>query len=237
MAQCDTISERLDSSGGTWALSYLPPPMPMARTTQFPRAFSVDGSMCNLPTPGAPQGLGQSSREYPRPFAASSFDPPRPARAGYEWVWFPEGYWAEREYRVLDRSHSRASDLRIWKRRRQSRKSHSGSGHDAGPLTVTGASAYTPLSPYLSEEAHVLSLQHPLGIAVDKGEQKEERAAPEDQPQSAAPTALPKDESAAEASNRPQMKRFPAITWNRLGQSLRGVKDVGDPSPIEHAAS
>jgi parafibromin len=24
-------------------------------------------------------------------------DPPRPAREGYEWVWFPEGYWAERE--------------------------------------------------------------------------------------------------------------------------------------------
>ena len=24
-------------------------------------------------------------------------DPPRPPRNGYEWVWFPEGYWAERE--------------------------------------------------------------------------------------------------------------------------------------------
>ncbi|CZS92254.1 uncharacterized protein RAG0_02719 [Rhynchosporium agropyri] len=24
-------------------------------------------------------------------------DPPRPPREGYEWVWFPEGYWAERE--------------------------------------------------------------------------------------------------------------------------------------------
>jgi hypothetical protein len=26
-----------------------------------------------------------------------SADPPRPAREGNEWVWFPEGYWAERE--------------------------------------------------------------------------------------------------------------------------------------------
>lgn len=26
-----------------------------------------------------------------------SIDPPRPAREGYEWVWFPAGYWAERE--------------------------------------------------------------------------------------------------------------------------------------------
>lgn len=28
-------------------------------------------------------------------------DPPRPAREGMEWVWFPEGYWAERERREL----------------------------------------------------------------------------------------------------------------------------------------
>lgn len=27
-------------------------------------------------------------------------DPPRPPREGLEWVWFPEGYWAEREIRV-----------------------------------------------------------------------------------------------------------------------------------------
>lgn len=26
-------------------------------------------------------------------------DPPRPPRDGFEWVWFPEGYWAEREWR------------------------------------------------------------------------------------------------------------------------------------------
>ncbi|KAI9650945.1 accessory factor associated with RNA polymerase II [Ciborinia camelliae] len=26
-----------------------------------------------------------------------SIDPPRPARKGYEWVWFPAGYWAERQ--------------------------------------------------------------------------------------------------------------------------------------------
>jgi parafibromin len=26
-----------------------------------------------------------------------SADPPRPAKDGFEWVWFPDGYWAERE--------------------------------------------------------------------------------------------------------------------------------------------
>lgn len=27
-------------------------------------------------------------------------DPPRPAKLGMEWVWFPQGYWAERELRA-----------------------------------------------------------------------------------------------------------------------------------------
>lgn len=29
--------------------------------------------------------------------AAAAADPPRPAKPGFEWVWFPVGYWAERE--------------------------------------------------------------------------------------------------------------------------------------------
>ena len=29
--------------------------------------------------------------------AQVSTDPPRDAREGYEWVWFPDGYWAERQ--------------------------------------------------------------------------------------------------------------------------------------------
>lgn len=27
-----------------------------------------------------------------------SIEPPRPAKEGHEWVWFPEGYWAERQF-------------------------------------------------------------------------------------------------------------------------------------------
>jgi len=34
---------------------------------------------------------------------AQKSHPPRPAREGYEWVWFPEGYWAEREQLALPR--------------------------------------------------------------------------------------------------------------------------------------
>lgn len=29
----------------------------------------------------------------------NAIDPPRAAKPGFEWVWFPEGYWAEREIR------------------------------------------------------------------------------------------------------------------------------------------
>jgi hypothetical protein len=38
--------------------------------------------------------ISKSPQRYP-------LDPPRPAREGMEWVWFPEGYWAEREIRDL----------------------------------------------------------------------------------------------------------------------------------------
>ena len=45
-------------------------------------------------------------------------DPPRPPRAGYEWVWFPEGYWAERE-RV--KSSLKDQKSRKWFRKSQER--------------------------------------------------------------------------------------------------------------------
>lgn len=38
----------------------------------------------------------------------ASIDPPRPAKDGFEWVWFPEGYWAER----WDSSQSHIQELR-----------------------------------------------------------------------------------------------------------------------------
>ena len=33
------------------------------------------------------------------PLLRDAIEPPRPAKEGFEWVWFPEGYWAERERR------------------------------------------------------------------------------------------------------------------------------------------
>lgn len=51
--------------------------------------------------------FGRVNYSVSRTFGA---DPPRPPKAGYEWVWFPEGYWAER--RVPDRVPKRST---FWK--------------------------------------------------------------------------------------------------------------------------
>lgn len=46
---------------------------------------------------------------------ASNFaDPPRPAREGMEWVWFPEGYWAERERRELFSEPDKQKPFQKW---------------------------------------------------------------------------------------------------------------------------
>ncbi|OBT91224.1 hypothetical protein VE02_00295 [Pseudogymnoascus sp. 03VT05] len=38
-----------------------------------------------------------NSTPKPKPVSQTAADPPRPPMDGYEWVWFPAGYWAERE--------------------------------------------------------------------------------------------------------------------------------------------
>jgi parafibromin len=42
-------------------------------------------------------GVSATSPSSFGPPVRNSVDPPRPAKPGNEWVWFPEGYWAERE--------------------------------------------------------------------------------------------------------------------------------------------
>ncbi|KAI0544179.1 hypothetical protein F4679DRAFT_589731 [Xylaria curta] len=123
-------------------------------------------------------------------------DPPRPAREGCEWVWYPAGYWAEREIAELPPKES----IKVFKWRKRSRKSGSESSKHspqtspsahsvpesrkekstdylAGRRSQTrtpassesGGMYYSlnrmpdaPLpSPYLTEEAHVQSLQWP----------------------------------------------------------------------------
>lgn len=95
-------------------------------------------------------------------------DPPRPAKEGFEWVWFPGGYWAERERAEIPTSQS----SRVFKWRKRSGRDSSSRETDGSlhspPLpqqmknVAYSASQEPPLaSPYLTEEAHVLSLQRP----------------------------------------------------------------------------
>ncbi|KAI0965150.1 hypothetical protein F4678DRAFT_453609 [Xylaria arbuscula] len=132
--------------------------------------------------------------------STAGIDPPRPAKEGYEWVWFPGGYWAEREIVEAPRKDS----TRPFGWRKRSGKSGSGSqthsSHTPTPLperteawsehspggrllSRTAASSesggsFFPLSrmpdaplpsPYLTEEAHVQSLQWPSLDATARG--------------------------------------------------------------------
>lgn len=49
----------------------------------------------------------QNSTPKPKPVSQTAADPPRPPMLGYEWVWFPAGYWAEREIITRPAKHIR----------------------------------------------------------------------------------------------------------------------------------
>ncbi|TRX96792.1 hypothetical protein FHL15_002098 [Xylaria flabelliformis] len=145
----------------------------------------------------------QSIRELFSAKPTIVIDPPRPAREGCEWVWYPAGYWAEREIVELPPKES----IKVFKWRKRSRKSGSESSkhspqtspsahsvpesrkerstdHLAGrqsqtrsPTSSESGGLYYPLnrmpdaplpSPYLTEEAHVQSLQWPSIDAVSR---------------------------------------------------------------------
>ncbi|CAG8957553.1 hypothetical protein HYFRA_00010419 [Hymenoscyphus fraxineus] len=50
----------------------------------------------------------------PSPSLSNFTDPPRPAKEGMEWVWFPEGYWAERERRELFSTSEKQTSFQKW---------------------------------------------------------------------------------------------------------------------------
>ncbi|KAI1639813.1 hypothetical protein F4809DRAFT_638185 [Biscogniauxia mediterranea] len=104
------------------------------------------------------------------PATSSSYiDPPRPPKEGHEWVWFPGGYWAERE--VVETPSKEFVKVFRWRKR-------SGKGSSSRETTTINhlqdsleqapsdsyeqqASRMPLLTPFLSEEAHVQSLQRP----------------------------------------------------------------------------
>ncbi|CAN8102920.1 unnamed protein product [Discula destructiva] len=115
-------------------------------------------------------------------------DPPRPARDGWEWVWFPEGYWAERPVprrrsstevvQKQERAPSVARPSKIFKwqsrpskspkelfeRRPSERPNVSRSTTEVSPFSEAQHLLWQlpkdlPQSPYLSEQEQVAALQ------------------------------------------------------------------------------
>jgi hypothetical protein len=135
----------------------------------------MDGVVNNLASSEASIQT-QSAKEYPSSLDFMfGVDPPRPPKDGFEWVWFPEGYWAEREFQP------KSPEPKIWKWRKSSAKSRNSRLSDpsqvspkAPPRQASNPPAQTPMSPYLSEQAHVQSLQRPLSPLASRGEKEGE---------------------------------------------------------------
>ncbi|RYP72068.1 hypothetical protein DL770_008025 [Monosporascus sp. CRB-9-2] len=119
------------------------------------------------------EGLSHAHATSPKP---QVYDPPRSPREGCEWVWFPAGYWAERE--IVESPPARKADSSAWPtlkwRKRSAKETSSGWTPDEpessprtpidgpSPPATTKPRQLPPLaSPYLSEQAHVQSLQQP----------------------------------------------------------------------------
>ncbi|KAJ5052072.1 uncharacterized protein L3040_001832 [Drepanopeziza brunnea f. sp. 'multigermtubi'] len=84
-------------------------------------------------------------------------DPPRPARDGLEWVWFPEGYWAEREIRDFSPgvpSVKQGSRPKWWNRSPE-RKSK---GSDKSGKAETSSRTAPPTAPVDLPRIHIGSL-------------------------------------------------------------------------------
>lgn len=98
-------------------------------------------------------------------------DPPRPAKDGHEWVWYPEGFWAERELRPETPELSGLGKRFQWRKRsgkgsssRETETSAKAEHHPShpSPKTIMDVLGKQPLaSPFLTEKDHVKSLQRP----------------------------------------------------------------------------
>ncbi|KAI0018387.1 hypothetical protein F4780DRAFT_751370 [Xylariomycetidae sp. FL0641] len=104
-------------------------------------------------------------------------DPPRPPKDGCEWVWFPAGYWAERQ--IVETPTKEAVKGFKWRKRSGKVSASTDTQQDIHEpaighlqdLQLQQLQANMPLpSPYLTEEAHVLSLQRPTLSRDDSSE-------------------------------------------------------------------
>jgi parafibromin len=61
-------------------------------------------------------------------------DPPRPPSDGFEWVWFPEGYWAERE--IVEFSPGKSKGPQKWFNRAPEHRGSSSNASKTSPQNV-----------------------------------------------------------------------------------------------------
>ncbi|KAL3417301.1 hypothetical protein PVAG01_11301 [Phlyctema vagabunda] len=61
------------------------------------------GRRGSFPWAGREANEVPSTPDIESPSSVQNINPPRPAKDGFEWVWFPEGYWAEREVAEVTR--------------------------------------------------------------------------------------------------------------------------------------
>ena len=112
----DGASVRSQSSISTNHLHLSSPSLGASRPGLSPRSISRAGEI-------ARSSSSQHSAGYSSIGAA---DPPRQPKEGCEWVWFPEGYWAEREIVGF-------ATMSKWARRAANESATSVSSSDVGP--------------------------------------------------------------------------------------------------------
>lgn len=139
--ESDTISSKLGPSG---APSYRKSPKPKSQksgcSSQGPRTKgnSISSAQSIIAKDQVIRDWNDRTVEATTPSSAGclsnrSVDPPRPPRAGYEWGWFPEGYWAEREIP----SPRKAGSRQKWWSRSPQRKSKSSMKKESNEKTIS----------------------------------------------------------------------------------------------------
>lgn len=135
-----------------------------------------DNRDLHLLTPGIPPTPGWVPL---LPTPGTLVDPPRQPREGYEWVWYPGGYWAEREIGVspvesTSKGSGLDSKLRRWKGKSSSKGSQGSVDLEQSPLVARRGSGSTrrgsassvglftpqPHTPFRTERELVHALQH-----------------------------------------------------------------------------
>lgn len=187
----------------------------------------------------------KSPRNESRSPGQRNNDPPRPAKDGFEWVWFPEGYWAERpldDRRSSKQNSQRSSQSQTspvgkifrWSSR-QSRSPQEISDtqeiepfaerrpiHSISPLSQPRPSQLMPpkslpQSPYLSESAQIAALQHPYVLG---GKRRGSR----DTWTSSSPASAPIDELSSPEIGQMTEQNVPKHNWKPFRRRMVRIR-------------